>query len=106
MPNEIFVIKDRCTGCGSCVKVCPVNCISMADRKEEGVRWKKLAVIDVNKCVFCNACVEDCDKLFEKTKAKIPNPDFFHAIVMRKEEVKVDVDTAAYKGVWCYAEQR
>jgi electron transfer flavoprotein alpha subunit len=107
MPNEIFVIKEKCTGCGSCVKVCPVNCISMADRpKEEGVRWRKLAVIDENKCVFCNACVEDCDKLFEKTRVKIPNPDFFHAIVMHKEEVKVDVDTASYKGVWCYAEQR
>lgn len=107
MPNEIFVIQERCTGCGSCVKVCPVNCISMANRpKEEGVRWKKLAVIDVNKCVFCNACVEDCDKLFEKTKAKIPNPDFFHAIVMHKEEIKVNIDTASYKGVWCFAEQR
>ena len=107
MPNEIFILKERCTGCGSCVKVCPVNCISMSDRaKEEGVRWKKLAVIDVNKCVFCNACVEDCDRLFEKTKAKIPNPEMFHAIVMHKEEVKVDIDTASYKGVWCYAEQR
>ena len=48
MPNEIFVIKERCTGCGSCVKVCPVNCISMHDRNETGVRWKKLAVIDPN----------------------------------------------------------
>ena len=107
MPNEIFIIKERCTGCGSCVKVCPVSCISMADRdKEEGVRWKKLAVIDVDKCVFCNACVEDCDRLFEKTKAKVPDTNVFHAIVMHKDEVAVHVDTAAYKGVWCYAEQR
>ncbi|MBI1979360.1 MAG: electron transfer flavoprotein subunit alpha [Elusimicrobia bacterium] len=107
MANEIYILQDRCTGCGSCVKVCPVNCISMSDRpKQEGVRWKKLATIDVNKCVFCNACVEDCDKLFEKTKVKVPNPDFFHAIVMKKEEVKVQIDTASYKGVWCFAEQR
>lgn len=107
MANEIFILKERCTGCGSCVKVCPVNCISMTDRaKEENVRWKKLAVIDVNKCVFCNACVEDCDRLFEKTKVKMPNPDFFHAIVMKKEKVNVQIDTASYKGVWCFAEQR
>lgn len=107
MANEIYVIKERCTGCGSCVEVCPVNCISMSDRpKEEGVRWKKLAVIDANKCVFCNACVVDCDTLFEKTKAKIPSADFFHAIVMHKEEIKVEIDTASYKGIWCYAEQR
>lgn len=108
MPNEIYVIKERCTGCGSCVKVCPVNCISMADRaKEDGVRWKKLAVIDENKCVFCNACVEDCDRLLELTKSKTgKEPDFFHAIVMHKEEIQVSIDTASYKGVWCYAEQR
>ncbi|OGR87144.1 MAG: hypothetical protein A3A86_01905, partial [Elusimicrobia bacterium RIFCSPLOWO2_01_FULL_60_11] len=108
MPNEIFIIKDRCTGCSSCVKVCPTHCISMTDRKEEGVRWKKLAVIDVDKCVFCNACVVDCDKLFDKTLAKgIKDPDFFHAIVMHKEEsAAVNIDTTAYKGVWCYAEQR
>ena len=108
MPNEIFVIKERCTGCGSCVKVCPVNCISMVDRKDAGVRWKKLAVIDENTCVFCNACVEDCDKLLEKTKSKgVANPDFFHAIVMHKEDTgAVHIDTTAYKGVWCYAEQR
>lgn len=107
MPNEIYVIRERCTGCASCVKVCPVTCISMADRpKEESTRWKKIAVIDVSKCVFCNACVEDCDKLYEKMKAKNPNPDVFHAIVMKKEEVKVKIDTASYKGVWCYAEQR
>ncbi len=107
MANEIFVIKERCTGCGSCVKVCPVNCISMADRNEPNVRWKKLAVIDANKCVFCNACVLDCDKLFDKTKAKVPNPEFFHAIVMKKEEsAAVNIDQTQYKGVWCYAEQR
>jgi electron transfer flavoprotein alpha subunit len=112
MPNEIFITQERCTGCGSCVKVCPVNCISMADRpKEENTRWKKLAVIDVNKCVFCNACVEDCDKLFQKTKSKLPagapEPAFFHAITMKKEVVEqVKIDTASYKGVWCYAEQR
>src|SRR5581483_10956193 len=33
---------------------------------------------------------------------------FFHAIVMHKEEVtgRAEIDTASYKGVWCYAEQR
>jgi electron transfer flavoprotein alpha subunit len=83
----------------------------MTDRASKpGVRWKKLAVIDVNKCVFCNACVEDCDKLFDKTKIKLPagqpDPDFFHAIVMKKEVIDLKIDTASYKGVWCYAEQR
>ncbi|MBI2915264.1 MAG: 4Fe-4S binding protein, partial [Elusimicrobia bacterium] len=35
MANEIYILQDRCTGCGSCVKVCPVNCISMSDRPKQ-----------------------------------------------------------------------
>ncbi|MBI3291830.1 MAG: 4Fe-4S binding protein [Elusimicrobia bacterium] len=110
MPNTIYVLQDRCTGCSSCARVCPVPCIDMVPRpaedKAKGVKWPKLAVIDVDKCIFCGACVEACDNLFEKTKGK--NPDIFHAIVMEKEQVisTTAVDTALYHGVWCYAEQR
>jgi electron transfer flavoprotein alpha subunit/NAD-dependent dihydropyrimidine dehydrogenase PreA subunit len=102
MPNSIFVTRDRCTGCTSCARVCPANCIDMVDRNEEGVKWRKLAVIDEIKCIFCNACVEACDNLHAKSK----NKDVFHAITMVKEQSTVSIDTSLYKGVWCYAEMR
>jgi len=105
MPNSISIEKARCTGCTSCVRVCPVSCITMVDRdKAEGVLWKKLAVIDEVKCIFCNACVVACDNLHEKSK----NKELFHAITMIKEEVEgqTHVDVSQYKGVWVYAEVR
>lgn len=105
MPNAIFVDKHRCTGCTSCSRVCPVSCIDMVERpKEPGVTWRKLALIDEAKCIFCNACVQACDKLFEKSK----NKDVFHAITMVKEKVegKTTVDVSLYKNVWVFAEMR
>jgi len=109
MPNRIYVINDRCTGCTACSKVCPVTCIDMVARptedKAKGVKWPKLAVIDEIKCIFCGACVDTCNQLGEKAK----KPDIFHAIVMEKEIVASTgpaLDPTAYKGVWCYAEQR
>jgi electron transfer flavoprotein alpha subunit/NAD-dependent dihydropyrimidine dehydrogenase PreA subunit len=109
MPNRIYVIQERCTGCTACSKVCPVSCIDMVGRPEEdkakGVKWPKLAVIDEDKCIFCGACVDTCNQLGEKAK----KADLFHAIVMEKETVVSSgpaIDPALYKGVWCYAEVR
>lgn len=44
-------IDDKCTNCGACVDVCPVDAISPGDGKH---------VIDKDKCVDCGACVDEC----------------------------------------------
>jgi len=41
------VDSSKCIGCQLCVKVCPVNAISMKDGK---------AVIDIDKCINCGIC--------------------------------------------------
>jgi electron transfer flavoprotein alpha subunit len=92
MPNQIDVLKDKCIGCGLCVKVCPFGAISLTERPEHP-RKLKLAVIDVHKCTFCGGCVEACKKI--------------SAVRMIKEEpINLDIDTSHYKGIWIYAEQR
>ncbi|MDY7010120.1 MAG: 4Fe-4S binding protein [Planctomycetota bacterium] len=42
---------EKCTGCGSCVDVCPVEAISLNDGK---------AVIDEDTCTECGLCVDEC----------------------------------------------
>jgi NADH-quinone oxidoreductase subunit I len=51
----------RCTSCTMCVKVCPVDCITL-----ESVRGadKKLVLasydINIGRCMYCGLCVEVC----------------------------------------------
>ena len=47
----LTVLKDKCTGCGDCVKVCPVEAIKLKDGK---------AVIDDGECIECDACIDEC----------------------------------------------
>jgi len=42
---------ELCTGCGACVKVCPVEAITV----QNGV-----AQIDADACVECGVCVDEC----------------------------------------------
>jgi len=45
------VDNARCTGCGSCVDVCPRQAITMHDDR---------AMINEHLCIQCGACVEVC----------------------------------------------
>jgi len=62
--------RERCTGCGQCVKICPVNVIQM-----EG----DFPVVDQEWCIGCGVCAIPCPssaiKLVRKSDA-IPPKDF------------------------------
>ena len=49
---QYFILEDKCTGCGACLKLCPQEAI-----KGEP---KKLHKIDQDKCIKCGTCRDAC----------------------------------------------
>jgi len=49
---EFSILVEKCTGCGACVRVCPVKAIT-------GER-KKPHLLDKTLCTHCGACKETC----------------------------------------------
>jgi Fe-S-cluster-containing hydrogenase component 2 len=50
MKMAIKVDAEKCTACGTCAEVCPVDAITVED----------LAVIDEEECIACGTCEAEC----------------------------------------------
>lgn len=51
-----------CTGCNTCVKACPADCIALTKTKcptGKGTIAEEY-VIDLSKCIFCGYCEDVC----------------------------------------------
>ncbi|MBQ8428684.1 MAG: NADH-quinone oxidoreductase subunit NuoF [Clostridia bacterium] len=56
---EYVIVKDKCFGCGVCVKACPADAIVKTDYVAPG---KRLPAYTINseKCVKCGMCIASC----------------------------------------------
>ena len=61
------IINELCTGCGICVKTCPLNCIRIG---ESELNFTGIAEVD-ERCTGCNICAIDCPW----TGVEMINPD-------------------------------
>jgi ferredoxin len=59
------VADERCTGCGNCVRVCPVQAVSLvaggAPRSDgDGAAAPLIGRVDLERCIGCGVCVGAC----------------------------------------------
>ncbi|MFC2065755.1 NuoI/complex I 23 kDa subunit family protein [Chloroflexota bacterium] len=60
--NELVWSQERCTGCGTCAKICPQGAIEIVtsnntiENKYEVEKYQ----IDTGYCIQCGLCVEAC----------------------------------------------
>jgi NADH-quinone oxidoreductase chain I len=70
--EEFVWYEERCTGCASCAKACPLGIIRIVTHPseqtlQEGDNYAiDIFDIDIGRCMFCALCVEACpyDALF------------------------------------------
>lgn len=67
---------QKCTGCGTCVTICPRSCIELAENKN-GFLYPH---IDLHSCINCNLCVKTCPENNSiESQNNTPSPSSFIA---------------------------
>ncbi len=79
------IITELCTGCGICVKTCPINCITIV---ESDLNFTGIAKVD-ERCTGCNICAIDCPW----TGVEMINPDG-----SRKDEIEYERQLKKLRG--------
>ena len=51
---EVNVDSEKCTGCGECVDICPVEVLELQDEKS--------VPVNAEECVGCESCIEVCEQ--------------------------------------------
>ena len=100
---EFVWYEDRCTGCASCAKYCPLGIIKIVTRPgpnpNHGNDYKlEVFDIDTGRCMMCALCVEACpyDALFMGTQFERAQYDRLNLVIHKDELVSSKKKPSAF----------
>jgi ferredoxin len=80
------IIEEKCTGCGKCVSLCPVEAMTLVDASDPQKPTKKKAKLDDDQCLGCGVCLKGCNvnalKLEFRKEQVITPVNSVHRIVL------------------------
>jgi ferredoxin len=81
---------EKCTGCGKCAELCPVEAMGMVSANDPHKPKKKLAKLNEDTCLGCGVCLRGCKtdalKLKSREKRVITPETGVHKVVMMAVE--------------------
>lgn len=60
---DILFNKDRCKGCGLCIKACPKNILFLETSKTNEKGYNPAEIMDKELCIGCCSCALTCPDL-------------------------------------------
>lgn len=78
--------EEKCTGCGKCVTLCPVEAMSLVTACDPHNPKKMKAKLDENQCLGCGVCLRGCNadalKLKSRKERVITPVNSVHRVVL------------------------
>lgn len=78
--------EEKCTGCGKCVTLCPVEAMSLVTASDPHNPKRMKAKLDENQCLGCGVCLRGCNadalKLKSRSERVITPVNSVHRVVL------------------------
>ena len=88
----VVIDKEKCTGCGSCVKICHEHSVSLIDKK---------VTIDFESCSTCTQCIAICPEKalswdgvlpIDFDSASLPSPHELEELLLERRTIRTFSD--------------